>query len=175
MEAPSPTPEQWLAAEDEGCRQQRAARLAWLLTVTPPAEIWLFPGGWLGRQLFEESRYAFVYGQFVASAVLGFAFVERTLAAMHYGSGRNDLRRATSEQLVREAYSAGWLNEADVAAFENARKLRNPLVHFRTPLHAELPESRAFAEDCQPDAVLEADAKQILDAVFRLVARNALS
>lgn len=174
MNAPSPTPEQWLAAEDEGCREQRASRLAWLLTITPPAEVWLFRGGWLGQRLFEEARYSFVYGQFLASAVLGFAFVERTLAAMHYGFGRNDLQRATSEKLFKEAHSAGWLNEADVAAFEKARKLRNSLVHFRTPLHAGLPESRSFAEDCEPHEVVETDARQILEAVFRLIARNAV-
>jgi hypothetical protein len=103
-----PTPEQWLIAEDQGCLQQRSARLAWLLTVTPPAHIWLFPGGWLGQQLFEESRYSFIYGQFVASAVLGFAFVERTLAAMHYGAGRNDLQRATKQ--VRKIILTGHVS-----------------------------------------------------------------
>jgi hypothetical protein len=72
----TPTPEQWLLAEDRGCLKQRADQLAWLLKVTPPAELWLFPGGWLGQQLFEEARYSFIYGQFVASAVLGFAHVE---------------------------------------------------------------------------------------------------
>jgi hypothetical protein len=174
VNAPSPTPEQWLAAEDQRCLEQRAARLAWLLTVTPPAKIWLFPGGWLGQQLFEEARYCFVYGQFVASAVLGFAFVERTLAAMHYGSGRNDLQRATSEKLFKEGHNAGWLSGTDLSAFEKARKLRNPLVHFRTPLHAELPESRSFAEVREPHEVVETDAKAILEAVFRLVARNAV-
>lgn len=124
--------------------------------------------------MFEESRYSFIYGQFVASAVLGFAFVERTLAAMHYGSGRNDLHRATSEKLFKEARSAGWLTESDLAAFEKARRLRNPLVHFRVPLHDDLPESRSFKEDCEPYEVVETDAKQILEVVFRLVARNGV-
>lgn len=170
----TPTPEQWLLAEDRGCLKQRAERLAWLIQVTPPAEIWLFPGGWLGQQLFEEARYSFIYGQFVASAVLGFAHVERTLAAMFYGSVRNDLQRATSEKLFKEAQCAGWLSESDLATFEKARRLRNPLVHFRVPLHEDLPESRSFKEDRDPYEVVESDAKQILEVVFRLVAQNAV-
>lgn len=174
MNAPTPTPKQWLLAEDRGCLQQRVERIEWLIAATPPAEIWLFPGGWLGRQLFEESRYSFIYGQFVASAVLGFAYVERTLAAMFYGSGRNDLQRATSEKLFKEARGAGWLTEAELAIFEKARRLRNPLLHFRTPLHEELPEARSFKEDREPNEVVEGDAKQILEVVFRLVARNAV-
>lgn len=129
------------------------------------------PGRLAWPQLFGEARYCFVYGQFVASAVLGFAFVERTLAAMHDGSGRDDLQRAASEKLFKEARSAGWLNEADLSAFEKARKLRNPLVHFCTPLHADLPESRSFAQDCEPHEVVETDDRQILEAVSRLIAR----
>lgn len=173
MTPDTPTPEQWLSAEDNGCHQPRAARLAWLLEATPRNEIWVFPGGWLGQQLFEEARYCFIYGQFIASAILGFAFVERTLAAMFYGAGRNDLERATSERLFKEAVAVGWLNDHELQVFENARRLRNPLVHFRPPLHKELPETRSAHSDRHPNEVVEGDAKLILEVVFRLVARNA--
>lgn len=169
----TPTPEQWLAAEDEGTREFRAQRLSWLLTATPKNPIWLFHGGWLAQHLFEEARYSFVYGQFIASAVLGFAFVERTLAAMFYAAGRNDLKRATSERLFQEALRVGWLTSEEIERFEDARKLRNPLVHFRTPMHEDLPEWRSFHQDKEPYEVIEHDAKQILQVVFRLVQRNA--
>ena len=161
--------ETWLRAEDAGCLQHRAERLAWLLSVTPSAEIWLFSGGWLGQHLFEEARYSYVYGQFLASAILGFAFVERSLASIFYRSGRNDLQRATSEALLKEAHLAGWLTEADLAAFEKARHLRNPLVHFRKPLDPALPETRSFNEEREPYEVVETDARHILEAAFRLI------
>jgi hypothetical protein len=105
---------------------------------------------------------------------LGFAFVERTLAAMFYGAGRNDLQRATSEVLFREGHTAGWLTEQELEAFDKARCLRNPLVHFRKPLHKDSPEFRAVSDDRHPYEVVEDDAKHILGVMFRLVQRNAV-
>jgi hypothetical protein len=118
-------------------------------------------------------RYCFVYGQFLASALTGFAYVERTLAAMFYGSGRDDLQRATSERLFEEAKTVGWLNDAEFETFDKARRLRNPLVHFRKPLHPEQPELRALMSGGRPYEIVESDAQHILEVAFRLVARNA--
>ena len=165
----------WLLDEDKGCFSQRAERLKWLISKSPSAQILTFPGGFLGKQLFEEARYCFVYGQLLASAILGFAFVERTLAAMFYGAGRNDLQRATSEVLFLEGHTAGWLTEQELEAFDKARCLRNPLVHFRKPGHKDSPEFRGVSDDRHPYEVVEDDAKHILGVMFRLVQRNAAS
>jgi hypothetical protein len=164
--------EQWLRAEDKDCFDERVARLEWLAHKAPRRRHWLFFGGWLNQQLFEEARYCFVYGQFLSSAILGFAFVERTLAAMFYASGRDDLERSTSKRLFQEARDEGWMNE-ELDLFEEARKLRNPLTHFRTPMHKELPEYRAFHRESEPHEVVETDARHILEVAFRLVERNA--
>src|SRR5215210_7814743 len=167
--------EQWLRAEDQGCFDERVARLEWLAHKAPRQQHWLFFGGWLNQQLFEETRYCFVYGQFLSSAILGFAFVERTLAAMFYASGRNDLERSPGKKLFEEARKEGWISKSEFDLFEKARNLRNPLTHFRAPMHKDLPESRAFREGSEPSEVVEDDAKQILEVVFRLVERNAVS
>ncbi len=124
--------------------------------------------------MFEESRYCFVYGRFLSSAILGFAFVERTLAAMFFASGRDDLERVNSRKLFQEAQDAGWVSKQEIELFEKARKLRNPLTHFRTPMHEELPESRASREGSEPHEMVEGDARQILEVVFRLVERNSV-
>jgi len=114
-----------------------------------------------------------VYRQFLASAMTGFAYVERTLSAMFYGAGRNDLQRATSERLFEEARKIGWLNDAELDAFNKVRRLRNPLVHFRRPLHPEQPEIRAVVSGADPYEIVESDAQHILEVAFQLVARNA--
>jgi hypothetical protein len=67
-----------------------------------------------------------------------------------------------------------WISEEEFDLFEKVRKLRNPLTHFRTPMHEELPDFRAFCEGSEPHEVVEGDAKQILELVFRLVERNAV-
>jgi hypothetical protein len=135
----------------------------------------LFFGGWLNQQLFKEARYCFVYGQFLSSAILGFALVERTLAAMFYASGRDDLERANSKKLFQEAQYEGWISKEELGLFEKARKLRKPLTHFRTPMHEEQPDTRAFREGSEPHGVVEGDARQILEVVFRLIERNAVA
>lgn len=94
---------------------------------------------------------------------------------MFYGAGRNDLQRATSKQLFDEAHTVGWLTATDLAAFEAARDLRNPLTHFRRPMHEDLPDVRAFRSDRLPDEVLEQDAMDVLQVVFKLVAHNAVT
>jgi hypothetical protein len=166
--------EEWLFSEDKGCFVQRAARLEWLISKAPPAQIWTFSGGWLGKQLFEEARYCFVYGQFLATGVLCFAFVERTLSAIFYGAGRNDMQHATSETLLREAHKEGLLNKKELIAFNKARGLRNVMVHYRKPLHRDSPEFRAIEEGIDPYSIVEDDAKHIMEVAFRLLAKNAL-
>jgi hypothetical protein len=135
----------------------------------------LFFGGWLNQQLFEEARYCFVYGQFLSSVILGFAFVERTLSAMFYASGRDDLERASSKKLFQEAQYEGWISNEEFDLFEKARKLRNPLTHFRMPMHEEQLETRAFREGSEPHELAEGDARRILEVVFRLIERNAVA
>lgn len=171
----SPSPEEWLQSEDEGCRPQRAERLAWLLSVTPSAKIWTFSGGWLGLHLFEEARYSYVYGQFLATTILGFAYVERSLASLLYRDGRDDMERARSETLFREARRAGLLTEDELAALDKARRLRNALTHFRRPLDKSLPETRSYEEDREPHEVVEDDARLVLEAAFRLVEKQAVN
>jgi hypothetical protein len=92
---------------------------------------------------------------------------------MFYASGRDDLERANSKKLFQEAKYEGWIDEVESDLFEEVRKLRNRLTHFRTPMHEDLPESRAFHRESDPHEVVEADARQILEVAFRLVERNA--
>ncbi|MDP3183185.1 MAG: hypothetical protein Q8M54_10270 [Desulfobaccales bacterium] len=111
---------------------------------------------------------------FLASAILGFAYVERALVAMFYGAGRNDLQRANSENLFQEAYAAGWITDQELEIFDKARRLRNPLVHFRKPGHKDSIELRAVQDERHPYNIIEDDAKHILNLVFRLVALNVV-
>lgn len=167
-------PEEWLKSEDAACFDERASRLSWLISNTPDATIWTFPGGWLAKNLFEEMRYCYVYGQFLATVMTGFSYVERTLSAMFYASGRNDLQRASSKSLFEEARKVGWLDDEEYQTFDKARQLRNPLVHFRRPLHPEQPEYRAVMSETAPYDIVESDARHILAVAFRIVVHNAI-
>jgi len=167
------TPEEWLTREDEVCYPDRLARLQWLSGIAPKAEYWTFPGGLLARYLFEEARYCFVYGQFLAAIVLGIAYIERTLAALFYASGRKDLERAGLIQLLKEALNHGWIDQRDYANLQHARRIRNPVTHFRKPGDNETIEYRAVIGNELPYLIIEEDARHVIETALRLLEKNA--
>ena len=65
----------WLREEDSKCYEDRLFRLKVLAERTPTEGYWSFDG-LTGKYLFEEARYCFVYGQFLATILLGIAYLE---------------------------------------------------------------------------------------------------
>jgi hypothetical protein len=170
----SGTTRDWLEREDETARADRALRLDWLASHYPAASGFLVSGGWLAKQLLDEAKYCYVYGQYLAVAILGVAFLERVLAAQFYAHGRNDLERARGSDLLEEALESGWCSQEEFLRFDRMRRLRNPLLHFRRPLAPDTLEARAVSQSTHPDAILEADAKAILDGVLHVLGKLAL-
>ncbi len=173
MESSPRSAEEWLDAEEKACRRDRLQRLTWLMARSPIADHWTFPGGWLAKYLFEESRYCFVYGQFLSATLLGFAFVERVLAAMLYEAGRDNLERANVSKLLQEALTYRWITEDQFAALDRARHLSNAVAHFRRPLDDCSVEYRSVAGDRLPYDVVEEDAEFVLEGGLEILRRNS--
>jgi hypothetical protein len=165
--------EDWLKQEDTVCFADRSARLDWIAEIMPEAEYLTFPGGLMAKYLFEESRYCFVYGQFLAVIVLGLAFLEKTLASWFFMAGRNDLERASISRLLKEAKTEGWLAEDEYEKLEQIRLVRNPVAHFRAPLAKDSIERRAVDRENYPYLVIEQDARDIIEAMMHMLGRNA--
>jgi len=165
--------EQWLDNEDMGCRADRLQRLKWLASRLPQGNCWTFPGGWSAKYLFEEARYCFVYGQFLAATILGFAFVERTLAALLFSAGRDDLERASVSKLLREALDNGWITHEQFDALNRARELRNAFTHFRRPLHNTSIERRSITTNKPPYEIVEDDARFVIEGGLNILQQNA--
>ncbi len=164
--------QQWLYREDSICREDRLARLRWLAGLMPLAEHLSFPGGWIAKHLFEEARYCYVYGQFMAAIVLGMAYIEHTIAALFYGAGRSNLERAKISDLLREAVDHGYLNHAEFDKLDSARKWRNLIHHFRRPYSKGTIIYQSIIRNEMPYSILEEDARYVMRAVFRLLSRN---
>lgn len=164
---------EWLIREDQACFEESLSRLHWLVEKAPDAQYWVFPGGWMAKSLFEEARYCFVYAQFLATVILGLAYIERTLAALFFAAGRDELERASLSTLLKEAQIEGLLNHTEFESLERIRENRNGYAHFRRPLHANSVEPRAIADNEVPESVVAEDATAVMLAVFRMVARNA--
>ena len=160
---------EWLTKEDSKCFGERLERLAWLAESTPEGAHWTFPGGFLAKSSFEEMRYSFVYGQFLTTILIGLAYIERTLSAVFYGSGRNDLKRATLSKLLDEAFDSNLISKEELKELNEIRKLRNSYAHFRQPGHSQGIEYRAINEEQAFYGIVERDAITVLTAALRLV------
>ena len=164
----------WLSEEDSVCFDDRLSRLSWLAEESPSADYWLFPGGFMAKSLFEETRYCFVYGQFQATTLLGLAYIERTLSALFYAAGRNDLKRASLTKLLKEAHDHGLIGSPEFRDLEKIRKKRNSYAHFRNPEDKEGVESRSVATDEAPYDVIQRDATEVIVSVLNLVAKASI-
>ena len=163
----------WIRNEDSDCFEDRLSRLEWLVNRTPTEDYWAF-GGWLAKSLFEEMRYSFVYAQFLAVVLLGLSYIEISLAASFYQSGRNDLQRAAFSKLLKEALAGGLINDKEFDDLERLRKVRNTYAHFRKPGHDEGIEARSIYGNDQPYGIVEEDGKAVISVAFRLVARSLI-
>ena len=168
------TTAEWLSDEDSKCFEDRLSRLQWLIDNSPAGEYWTFPGGLLAKTLFEEARYCFVYAQYLAAVLVGLAFIERTLAALFYQAGRNDLERASLSALLGEAYAAGLIGSGEFQDLERIREKRNSYAHFRRPGHEDSMEARAILEDEAPYSVIERDATAVIAVALNVVAKNTV-
>lgn len=128
----------------------------------------------MSKFLFEEMRYCFAYGQFAATIVLGFAYIEQTLAAKFFAAGRNDLERAGIERLLREARHHGILNDEEVRELNRIRRTRNPVTHFRRPLADDSVELRSLQTNEHHYEILERDARAVVCAAMETLRKDVV-
>jgi len=164
--------EVWLDHEDDVCREDRIERLKWLAQIYPPIEYAFFPDGLMAKMLFEEMRYSFVYAQYLATIVVGMAYIERTLAAQLYASGRNDLERAGLGALLKGAAEVGFLPTDEIEELEIIRERRNPVAHFRRPMAESSVELRTLKVNRDAYDLLEDDARAVILAAMRSLVRS---
>ena len=165
---------EWLRNEDSVCFDDRLTRLESISDKLPSAQFLTFPGGLLAKSLFEEMRYCFVYAQFLATIFLGLAYIERTLASLFYGAGRNDLQRAGLSELLREALAEGLVDSREFESLERIRMNRNSYAHFRKPGHEDGVEYRALTEGDVPYGIIERDAVTVVVAAFHIVDKDSI-
>ena len=160
------TSREWLESEDSRCHENRAARLAWMAERINTDEYQAFVGGLLAKSLYEEMRYCFAYGQFLAASVLGLAYIEQTIAAYFYGTGCNKLQRASLTDLLSAALERGVINHDQWGELDRIRRTRNVYAHFRRPGHEQSVEYRAVADDETFYSVIEQDAVAVVEAAL---------
>lgn len=166
--------EDWLSHEDEVNREGRLIRLQWMAGQMLQCEYIGFQGGLISKYVYEEARYCYAYGQFLATIVLGLAFIEHSLAALFHTMGRDDLERAPVSRLILEALNEGWIDKTEFDNLDHAREIRNPITHFRNYMDTDRIEWRSIDENNYPYAIIEEDAQHVMETIFRLMKSGVL-
>ena len=166
--------EEWLIREDEVSRQGRIERLQWLLEHTPENRNWLFHDAPISFELFEQTWYCFVYGQYLATIILGISYIEHTLAALFFAYGRNDLERANFSALIDEAFKEAWIDINEKDSLDWARGVRNDVTHFRKPGQTNPLTNQVLMSRETSETIFENNARQIMLIVFHILNRTAV-
>lgn len=150
------------------------ARASWLAKHIREEDMYFMQDGTFSQLLLQEVLSTFVGGQFIATIVLGFSLIERTIAGrLAYGDEKN-AALATSEMLLKNALDRNWLTQEEHDLLDNLRKLRNPIVHYKDHFSDKRPEIRAAMNARTIEQALERDAKEILAATIKVLGKTAL-
>jgi hypothetical protein len=144
-------PEQWLDNEDRVEREARLQRLRWLADQMPKVDWMLYGTGPISKYLFDEARYCFAYGQYLASIVLGLAFIELSLGGAFYGVGRNDIRqRLLRQRTDARSLQVGMAFAGRLCSIYYSNSFLGPPVNYRSPkpLKPETPGCPRLLELC---------------------------
>jgi hypothetical protein len=164
-----------LATNDATPIDARFARFNWLADRMPDAEYLTFPGGLMSKCLFEEARHSFLHGRFLATIVLGFAFVERTLAALFQVHGLDRSEQESLGQLLCKARRMEWISHQEWEALERARGIPNPEAHFRRLPYRDSIEYQSIVTEGVPYTVIEQDAEYMITVVMNLLAKQSVT
>lgn len=129
-----------------------------------------FSGGLKAQSLFEEARCSFVYGQFFAAIVLGVSFIETALGAELYASGVNNVPSLV--ELIELERDSGWISEEEFEALNQARRVRNLVVHHDPPGSPRSFEARSLREGRNVFSIVEDDAVLVIRLMFRCLSRG---
>lgn len=149
-------------------------RASWLARRIRDDDIYFMQDGSLSQLLFKEVLSAFIAGLDIATVVLAFSLIERTIAGRLAFVGDKQASLAKSEVLLKNALARNWLSKEEHHLLDELRKLRNPIVHFRDHLSGSRPEVRADLSARTTGQVLENDAKGIVEAAIHILKKTAL-
>lgn len=149
--------------------------MAWLSRRLRENDLFLLQDRKFSKLLFKEVLESYVGGQFIATIVLGFAFIERAIAARLSYVGEAGVKTMNSEELVKRAFARKWLTDDEFHEIDELRcKLRNPVVHFREHSAESRPEIQAISSAMTTEQMLEKGAKRILESAIHVLVKTAL-
>lgn len=156
---------------DLSTRQERAERAARVARLGWPESGWAFFGDHGVAGPWNELRRTFVDGSFVATILIGQAFLENLLGGLLHWQ-EEPVDTAGLAGLLQRTWDRGWLTSEEFHVLDALRRVRNPYAHYRNFQHSDSLVQRAIAAEEIPDALVEGDAWAVVEALYHLVNRQ---
>jgi len=163
---------EWIEEEDERTRDDRVERAAWVLSFGWSENGYMLFGGHGSLAPFDELRQAFINGEFVATVLLGQAFLEQLLAGYLDLAGGGVVGSPGLAEILKQFRDRGWIDETDFGVLDDVRRLRNPYAHYRDAQHKDNLARRVMTEREDYTVLIERDARSVVRALMHLVNRH---
>ena len=165
---------EWLVAEDAARMRGRIGRLRFLVKEYGPANgVQLFHGE-LAVRFFEEARWCFVNGQYIACVLLCQCFLENSLRSLlavaghSYGVCDKWLERAGFYELIEKACECGIIDGKDARNFHRVREMRVEYVHARPAFSNRRIACRIIKENKDVVKLAEQDARRAVKVMLEI-------
>ena len=170
---------EWLSQEYNSSLDKRVSRLEFLVkTYGDPDGYQLFYGGTLVKDTFEEIRWSFINGQFIACILLCQCFIENSLrgilsmGGLNYGATDEWLEKSGFYDLIEKAFAYQLINELEADDFDWLRETRAQYIHHKPAFSKKVFDKRYVEAECHPSEIYEEDAKKALKILFKLIQRK---
>lgn len=164
----------WLLAEDAARLGARVSRLKFVVKeygASDGVQLW---HGVLSERFFEEARWCFVNGQFIACVLLSQCFLEVSLRSIlaaggeNYGVSDKWLESAGFADLVNKAKECGLIEPGQAANCHAVRQMRVEYVHARPVFSKKHIGQRMVAERASAMKLSERDARRSMRVMLDL-------
>lgn len=165
---------QWLIAEDSARMRSRVQRLKFLVNEYGSTNGLQLFHGVLTHRFFEEARWCFVNGQFIACVLLCQCFLEGTLRSLlgaggkNYGVSDRWLEHAGFCDLIEKAKDCGIITSRQAKDCHAVRQMRVEYVHARPTFSRKHIAYRMIREGKSAIRLSERDARQATKVMLRI-------
>jgi len=168
----------WVSSEYAKSMDERVDRLRLLINLFGPnGGIQCFFGGDLTKDVFEEIRWCFINGQFIACVLLCQCFIENSLRNLLSTGGLNYdvtdgwLERVGFRDLINKSLEEELITEKEADDFHWLRKARVQYVHPKLPFSRKWIVRRMVEEEATAKELAAQDAVRSVRIVLQLIQR----
>lgn len=166
--------QQWLIGEDATRIRSRVGRLKFSFREFGSANGLQFFHGTLTQRFFEEARWCFINGQFIACVLLCQCFLESSLRSLlaaggqNYGVSDKWLEDAGFYELMEKARDCGIVSPSQARDCHSVRRMRVEYVHARPAFSRKHIAHRMVRQRKSTIGLSERDARQARKVMLRI-------